>query len=552
MADVSGGLCLRKRTGAIRRSLPATSWDAQPLASFLSDPTLADAERYARSQDERHHSFLWGESFGTRTAALLNQWTSPNDGAVATANKIYQGKFRLFETHEIHLGDSPNWHRDPFTNRQYPSDRHWTQLGDFDGGDIKLVWELSRFSWVYPLVRAYWRTTDERFPQRFWQLIASWCDANPPQSGVHWKCGQEIALRLLAACFGLFGFASSAQTTPQCRVMIAQLVAVSAQRIAANLKYALSQQNNHGIVEATGLWTTGLLFAELKDAGDWANLGRKALESQIRDLIDDDGAFSQHSVNYQRVMLHACLWAIRLGSVHGQPLSDEFIQRVSRAGEFLQALMDENSGRLPRYGQNDGALVLPLSECTPDDYRPVIQATARITTGGACLPPGPWEEESLWLCGADTFPQEPVENRNSGDWFAASGGYQVLRSKSGKVFTRAGRFRSSSLPCGPAACGRVVARCECGPRSRDIHLQRTAAVGQPSGGQPLSQLRDCRWPRSDAPSEPVPLAALDSWTTHDLRDVSHRARDLLGGNSQRIPAFAGSRHLPARHPAARC
>src|SRR5690606_1939062 len=119
----------------------------------------------------------------------------------------------------------------------------------------------------------------------------------------------------------------------------------------------------------------------------------------VRRLVDSDGAFSQHSTNYQRVMLDACLWAIRLGERNNELLSPRCVEAVHRAARFLWQLQDEATGRLPRYGQNDGALLLPLTNCPPEDYRPALQ-TAAAHAGQRWYPSGPWNEATLWLCGA--------------------------------------------------------------------------------------------------------------------------------------------------------
>ena len=129
----------------------------------------------------------------------------------------------------------------------------------------------------------------------------------------------------------------------------------------------------------------------------WASLGRKLLESQSNDLIYDDGSFSQHSMNYHRVMLHDYVWAIRLADIIGCPFSDKVRNRVARAGEFVYQLQDESSGRVPCYGQNDGALILPLNNCDYEDYRPVVQATHYLAPGQRQLPPGRWDEDLLWM-----------------------------------------------------------------------------------------------------------------------------------------------------------
>ncbi|MGE0375250.1 MAG: heparinase II/III-family protein, partial [Planctomycetaceae bacterium] len=182
------------------------------------------------------------------------------------------------------------------------------------------------------------------------------------------------------------------------------------------------------------------LFPEFAAAARWTDVGRGALEQQCRSLIDDDGAFSQHSMNYQRVMLHACLWAIRLGELHAQPLSNELQERVGRAGTFLWQAQDERTGRVPRYGANDGALVLPLTNCDSQDFRPVIQAVEYVRNRKRRFNGGPWDEETLWLFGAEALRAEANDERRC-DWQAANGGYRVLRSQGGHVFTRAGSYR---------------------------------------------------------------------------------------------------------------
>ena len=44
-------------------------------------------------------------------------------------------------------------------------------------------------------------------------------------------------------------------------------------------------------------------------------------------------------------MLHDYLWAMRLGELHGQPLSKATYQQIAKAGEFLATnLQDAASG----------------------------------------------------------------------------------------------------------------------------------------------------------------------------------------------------------------
>lgn len=434
------GYAVRLRLGYLRRRTPLAQWHERSLASSLSSPALATPEAYRDYR--RHHAscFFFASSDRPRYQPLLTQWDCGGLTPVTITAEIVAGRFHYFSHTLVETGFPPDWHLNPFTGERAASDRHWSNIPDFGHGDIKAIWEASRFGFTYALVRAYWRTGDERHAETFWRLIESWREANPPNYGPNWKCGQETSFRVMAWCFGLYGFLDNPATTPERVANLAQMIAVSGERIAANFAYALSQQNNHGISEAMGLWAIGLLFPEFERAPHWAKMGRAALESQAVELIYDDGAFSQHSVNYQRLMLHDYLWAIRLGDLNGQPLSAELRRRVGQSAALLYQLQDESSGSVPYYGQNDGALILPLNNCDDHDFRPVIQAVHYLAIGRRCYADGPWDEDLLWLFGPDAL-RAPMHGPERTDLQAESGGYYTLRSPESFVFTRCAAYR---------------------------------------------------------------------------------------------------------------
>ena len=99
------------------------------------------------------------------------------------ANGVLGGNFRLFSYREETAGRFPRWHHNPLGGGAAPQSRHWGDLADFAYGDIKGIWEQSRFTWVFSLARAYVRTGDERFAERFWELLEDWCRHNRPIEG---------------------------------------------------------------------------------------------------------------------------------------------------------------------------------------------------------------------------------------------------------------------------------------------------------------------------------------------------------------------------------
>lgn len=434
------GYAIRLRAGLLRRRLPVADWSEQPLKDILEVPALAEPDSYLSYRRSEAPAFFFSPSERMEYLTLFAGWDAEPVAPVLLSDELAQGVLRYFAQTAAQVGFPPDWHKNPFTGLSLPADRHWSQITDFGHGDIKIIWEPNRFGFTYALVRAYWRTGDERYAELFWRLTEDWQTQNPPQRGPNWKCGQEISFRVMAWCFGLYGFLDAPATTAERVTALSQMLAVSGRRIEANLSYALSQHNNHGISEGMGLWTIGQLFPEFRSAAKWRGKGRQVLEALGRDLIYDDGAFSQHSANYHRLMLHDYLWALRLGDLHGHPFSTELKDRIKTAGDFLFQIQDSESGWVPNYGANDGALILSLNNCDYQDCRPVIQATHYYSTGARCFDGGPWDEDLLWLFGPRAL-KSPMAVPQRADLQAKFGGCYTLRSSSSFAFVRCASFR---------------------------------------------------------------------------------------------------------------
>lgn len=430
----------RRRLGLLERATPPRPWSAAPLAELVVDPALADPARYLARRRAEAAPLPFEPGGPPAPSGGFGAWDAAAEPPQAEAAAQRRGELRFFGGPAVPVGAPPRWTRNALDGREAPAGAHWSRIGDFGLGDIKAIWEPSRFAWAFALARAYARDGDDAHAELFWALLEDWRAHNPPHRGPNWKCGQETSLRLIACAFAAHVFLRSPATTPARAALLAELAAVSAERVGANIAYALSQRNNHGVSEAAGLFTAGALFPELRGAAAWEARGRALLERLADELIYPDGCFSQHSANYQRLALHGFLWAIAVARRQGRPLSAALHERVGRAALLLHQLQDEATGRLPRYGNDDSALALPLSGCRPDDYRPALQAAAFLTRGVRWYPPGPWDEELLWLGGraALAAPLEPPARR---DLRAEDGGLFTLRGAEGFVFTHCGGFR---------------------------------------------------------------------------------------------------------------
>ncbi len=90
------------------------------------------------------------------------------------ADRAVNGELLYFSRWSIALGNPPDWLLDPINGVRYPNESHWSRISDLDEsrGDIKYVWEASRFSQTYLFARAYSLTKDEKYAEAFWSKLS--------------------------------------------------------------------------------------------------------------------------------------------------------------------------------------------------------------------------------------------------------------------------------------------------------------------------------------------------------------------------------------------
>lgn len=438
------GYALRSRLGLRKRRFPCCEPDGMGLGPFLVDGVPKSDEAF-----KTHHAKARGRFFfepdPLPPAEVLREIATAAgvESTLRTADAFCHGRFLYYSRQTRDLGWPPAWLTHPDTGYRHSARTHWCDYATFaeNAGDIKDVWEPSRFACAFWLVRAYALTSDTKYAESFWALFESWCEQNPPNMGPNWLCGQEAALRAMAWCFALHGFWDAEATTPARVAAMAKMLSIHADRIEANIGYAVSQHNNHALSEAVGLWTIAILFPELRGAARWSAIARRILRREVPRQIYDDGSYVQHSTNYHRVMLHVLLWIRRLTELNDQPLDAEITHRIDAAGEFLRGLSDGLSGRTPNYGANDGALPLPLSSCAYIDFRPTVQAACYAARRQRAFEAGPWDELLVWIHGADALnrPTAPLAPPAS-DRFDA-GGYYTLRGTTSWCAVRCHTYR---------------------------------------------------------------------------------------------------------------
>lgn len=360
---------------------------------------------------------------------------STRERPIPKPNRAWTESIWWFGWYRANLPDAPpDWFANPFSELpQSDASSDWWRIPDFGSGDIKGVWELSRFDWVVA-----WATCaangDGAALDRLNCWLGDWAKNNPPYKGPNWKCGQESSIRVMHLVLAAWVLGQDKTPEPGLIVLLRALL----QRIAPTVSYAIGQQNNHGTSEAAALFVGGsLLSGHDPQADAWMAMGRHWLEERAQALIEADGSFSQYSVTYHRVMLDSYALAEAWRRHRNLPEFSKAMQnRLADATRWLAAMTDRITGDAPNIGANDGARLIQLTGGDYRDFRPSVQLAAALFTGSDAYGEGGWNVPLHWM-GVQPGRRGEAPESISFD----SGGYHVLRAGSATAVLRYPRFR---------------------------------------------------------------------------------------------------------------
>lgn len=411
---------LEKKSGLFKKKFPQNP----PQQSFI---TL----------DQWRQSFeFWGVQQGDKP--------SSTPSVLPDFHAYQRGTFPFFSADKMELGKDYDWLTNPDTGHRYEASKHWSEVQDIDptAGDIKYVWEKSRFAYLYDVIRHdHYAGTDHA--QWVLSEIRSWLNANPINSGPNYKCSQEISLRVLNWTYALHYYRNSPQLTEELFQSIMHAIYWQLKHVYSNINFSrIAVRNNHAITECLTLYLAGLFHPFFPEAALWKKKGKAWFEEEILYQVYPDGTFLQFSMNYHRVVIQLFTWAFKSADFFKERFSDEVYKRAYQSIVFLHSCQDNTSGWLPNYGNNDGALFFKYNSCDFRDYRPQLNALHFLLTGKKLYEEGDWQEDVYW------FKAEPLKEisfspvvQQEGWSTFNSGGYYVLREGETLTFVRCGSHK---------------------------------------------------------------------------------------------------------------
>lgn len=417
---------IKRRMGWLKKAFPTNPKEKRFIS--LSDWKKLDLPFFFSSRQDLN--------FTKRTQSTLEE----------EVNKMKKGTFLFFNATWHTLDKNDDGLKNPVSNYHYDIKKHWTEIPDFDPekGDIKYVWERSRFSWLLKVVRYDYHHEKDSGEWVFTE-IENWINANPINQGPNWRCSQEISLRTLNWLFALYFYKKSAALSEHRFQKIMHVIYWQLKHVHSNIHFSrIAVRNNHAITESLTLLLGGLLFPFFRESEKWKTKGKKWLETEISYQIYKDGTYLQHSMNYHRVVIQLLSWGIRLSELHKQPLSSEVYDRARQSVRFLSRCLEPTTGYLPNYGNNDGALFFPLSNNHYRDYRSQLNALSLVLGDGILYQEENSLEEANWFgVFANKSNHHLVLKKEaiSSSQSFKNGGYYLFRDTDSFTFLRCAKYK---------------------------------------------------------------------------------------------------------------
>lgn len=354
---------------------------------------------------------------------------------ISVAEKAMNGIITGFSSIELNYGNPINWHYNPLTGVESSREVKWYRIPDFDVelGDIKVVWEASRFTHFFYFTRAYLITNDNKYYNAFSKQLEEWLKSNSYPYGANYKCGQECTLRMINALMAYTVFKDIGVATEDDEKNVTKLVEVCYKKVLSNFFYAHKCiKNNHTFSEICGL-IVGAWCCE-DEVG--VKKAYELLDKEIKNQFMPDGGFTQYSFNYQRFTLQVIECVYKISERVGLYITEK--ERVKNSVLLMYQVQAE-SGDVPNYGSNDGALIFPVTSCGYRDFRPVLNTVYALIEGKRLYDSGDYDEELLWFGSRKDLLHANIERRAS---IFNDSGFYTLRYDGGFLIIWLQDFKS--------------------------------------------------------------------------------------------------------------
>ncbi|MFP4541006.1 MAG: alginate lyase family protein [Opitutales bacterium] len=214
----------------------------------------------------------------------------------------------------------------------------WEQRGP--NGDKEFAWMLNRHRFIPSLVATGQASGDPAFAAAADAVLRDWILAHPYPDRLTfspaWRA-LEVARRLLDSWGPSFhAFAAGEVLSDETLLLLLSSIPAHADALH---EHASVWGGNHLLTEKIALVLAGHLWPEFRDAGMWRRDGLDAITRETLAQTYPDGAYTELSNHYQRVVCVNLQWLADLLALAGEPVPTVLAERLAAMWFYFGAVM---------------------------------------------------------------------------------------------------------------------------------------------------------------------------------------------------------------------
>jgi hypothetical protein len=426
-----GREALEKMAERRKAASGAYNYSRDKLSRLLKDKKLFETGLAANFRNRKTPKFFFNTERIEWMEKIPEFFPKECEQILKISEEILRDRYPIFGGKFLDFGSPPNWFYDPVSDkRSEPEFYDDVPYLDCDVvGDSKVVWELSRLKFIFPLGQAYILTGIDRYALKAFGILEDWFRHNTPKHGINWSSSLECAFRIYALVWTIELFRNIELMDNRFAELVWYYVYHLAEHINSHLSFYFSP-NTHLSGEAFGLFVAGLFFPELKHSGDYMTRGLEILERELDKQFTEDGAHSELSTYYHRYSLDFYIHTILLCEMNNIPLPAKFRQKTEQMTEYLLKLRRPD-GLWSQIGDSDGGKLVWLEFDDVRDYTAAL-SNAALLFNRKEFNPGDAKFESAWIFGISSCREhnDKVDKRRGfHSQYIRDTGYAVLRSE---------------------------------------------------------------------------------------------------------------------------
>jgi len=286
------------------------------------------------------------------------------------SDRILSGIWTVFRQIPLRVDRHPDWQKDYLAQVDVASIKSATHLDHRQlpqGADIKMIWEINRWTHLVRLAQEAYILNDRWTMKIAIRRVYQWAKKNPTLTGYNWTSALEAGLRLINYCwidaltiYGSMNKKLGDETIELENALRKVRKSILPQHIWFVWRYKSfgSSANNHLLGELSGLVCALSRWPQLAKWAAPLDVVKTLWEEEVLRQFAPDGGNCEQALNYHLFSFELCWQAYLALKCAKQTVRQEVYERLQRAADFFVIVQARQEPW--DYGDSDDAFVTPL------------------------------------------------------------------------------------------------------------------------------------------------------------------------------------------------